>query len=160
MKSISFFYFLALLLLVQACKSNTSEQQDEIKSDTIVAPAASRDTTQSGGHDYTFLTNQLFHYKASHTVGKDPKDNPYEGQWIDLESDGTYKAGTLKKETHTGTWNYNNDQKRLQLIPNDAAFNRSEWNVMHNVDMMVWVGTQTYGNNATQIQLERSNVLP
>jgi len=143
-----------------SCKQNTTTQQDEVKVETSTPAGETQTNTTTGGHDYAFLTDKLFHYKAANIVGKDPKENPYAGQWIDLESDGTYKAGTLKEQTHTGRWVYNHEAKVLQLRPDDQKFKISEWNVMHNEDMVVFVGTQTYGNHATQIQLVRSAELP
>jgi hypothetical protein len=124
-------------------------------------PATSTNTPPanvSQGHDYTYLTDQLFIYKAAFGGQKD--QSLYKDNWIDLESDGTFKAGKLKQQTHTGKWGYNHDVKVLQLIPDDTNFPRSEWKVMHNEQMMVWVGTQTYGNNNTQIQLVKSKTLP
>jgi len=123
------------------------------------APAGEASQATSGGHDYTFLTDKLFHYKGSFGVAKGSEDM-YKDQWIDFASDGSYKAGKLKEQTHTGKWSYNHEVKVIQLRPDVNTFNRSEWKVMFNDQMMVWVGTQTFGNNATQLQLVRSNELP
>ena len=148
----------ALLCLFIACKPKDDVKQEE---PTVTEPAANTNATGNpgGGHDFTFLTDKLFHYKASNTVGGSGA-NEYEGQWIDMEPDGTYKSGKLKEQTHTGKWDYNSTKKILLLRPDDSAFKISEWNVMHNNDMVIFVGTQTYGNNATQIQLIRANELP
>jgi hypothetical protein len=159
MKSILFFCALSVMLLSQSCKENTAPQQEETKVEN--APVEDQQPNPStGGHDYAFLTDKLFHYKAANIVGKDPNDNPYAGHWIDMDPDGTYKAGILKDQTHTGRWDYNHEAKVLLLRPDDKKFKISEWNVMHNNDMVVLVGTQTYGNNATQIQLVRKTELP
>lgn len=160
MKSFHIFCLLLCLLIGQSCKQNTTTQQEEttvVKKDTIASEGTA---TFSGGHDNNFLTDNLLHYKAANIIGKDPKDNPYVGQWIDMESDGSFKAGTLKNQTHTGRWDYNEKTKVLMLRPDDTNFKTSEWKVMASNDMIVWVGTQTYGNNATQIQLIRSTELP
>ena len=161
MKSITIFCLLAGMLIFIACKENATTQQEETQSETPQVSKPAPATAYTGGHDYTFLTNLLFHYKAANIVGKDPSENPYAGQWIDLLPDGTFKAGTLKEQTHTGHWDYNPQAKVLSLRPDDTSkFKLSEWNVMHNDDMVVLVGTQTYGNNSTQIQLVRSTELP
>ncbi len=160
MKSIQIICFFVCLFIGQACKQNTTAQQDETPANTKDTLETGNNSTVTGGHDQTFLTSQLFHFKASNTVGKDAKENPYANQWIDMEPNGMYKAGTLKEQTHTGRWDYNPQSKVLLLRPDDSNFKESEWSVMHNNDMMVWVGTQTYKNNATQIQLKRSTELP
>ncbi len=161
MKSIQLLCAFAILFLI-ACKPATTTVQEETPSTTqpdslVVNPDTS---TLSGGHDYAFLTNQLFHYKASSTVGKPSTEQPFAGQWIDLAPDGTFKAGKLQDQTHTGRWGYNHEKKILELRPDGTDLPRTEWSVMHNNDMMVWVGTQTYNNNATQVQLVRSDNMP
>ena len=159
MKKLSILPALMIVLLMIGCKPNTSAVSDE-------APATQEGTNQtsqtasSGGHDYTFLTDQLFHYDAVNIIGKDPSENPYKNQWIDLLPDGTYKTGTSQQQANTGKWDYNNEQKILQLRPDDVDMPTSEWKVMHNNDMMVWVGTQTFGNNNTQIKLVRRTEMP
>ena len=111
------------------------------------------------GHDYTFLTDKLFHFKGSFG-GTKTGEQLYKDEWIDFSPDGTYKAGKLKEQTHTGKWAYNNDVKVLLLKPDVNTFNITEWKVMYNEQMMVWIGTQTYGNHSTQVQLVRSSDLP
>lgn len=159
MRSFFFFCFAVLILNISSCKETASQQQDEtaVENNNTTVPSGSTSNV-SGGHDQTFLTDQLFHFTASNTVGE--KNDLYAGQWIDLMPDGTYKAGKQKDQTHTGHWDYNAEQKIILLRPDDNKFKISEWNVMHNNDMVVWVGTQTYGNNATQIQLKRSQNMP
>ena len=160
MKSIRLIYMLALVICAIACKQKTNvEVQDEGKENQPVAEA-NKSPNVSGGHDNTFLTDQLFHYDAAFSIGKESTENPYAGHWIDLEPDGTYKSGIKKDQTHTGKWDYNEEMKVLLLRPDDNKFKISEWKVMHNNDMVVWVGTQTYGNNGTQIKLVRRTDLP
>ena len=159
----------SFVLGVMSCKQDTSSQQE------TTTPAAAVDTaavsTQqmpnqaveqplTEGHDYTFLTDKLLLYKAAFGGDKNTKEQLYQDEWIDLHPDGTFKAGKLKKQTHTGQWSYNNDTQTLFLRPDTKEFKMSEWKVMHNDQMMVWVGTQTYGDNSVQIKLVRSDVLP
>lgn len=117
------------------------------------------DVDMSSGHEYTFLTDKLFHYKAAFG-GAEGAEQPYKDEWIDLDADGTFKAGKLKQQTHTGKWSYNHDTRILFLRPDVRNYKMSEWKVMFNDQMMVWVGTSTYGDNNTQIKLVRSSELP
>ncbi len=162
MKSIQLLCALAILFLI-ACKPATTTVQEETPA-TSTTPdnmVVNTDTsTLSVGHDYAFLTNKLFHYKASSTVGQPSTEQPYAGLWIDMDPNGTFKAGKLQEQTYTGRWGYNHEKKILELRPDGTDRPRTEWKVMHNDDMMVWVGTQTYNNNATQIQLVRSDNMP
>jgi hypothetical protein len=153
-------------LVLLSCKQEAGNVQQEPTQDSTKVNAVQEPSTQGGestqasadGHDYTFLTDKLFHYTGS--FGGTKGEDIYKDQWIDLAPDGTYKAGKLKEQTHTGKWSYNHDAKILQLRPDVSTFNISEWKVMYNEQMMVWVGTQTYGNNAIQVRLVRSDVLP
>jgi hypothetical protein len=152
-----------MILLWSGCKQadTTQEETAVVTPDNSASERINPDTSAfHGGHDFTFLTHNMLHYDASSTVGKDPKDQPYSGQWIDMDPNGTFKAGKQNKQTHTGRWDYNHDRKVLLLRPDDKDIPASEWKVMHNEDMVVFMGTQTYGNNATQIKLVRSNVFP
>lgn len=117
--------------------------------------------TPTGGHDYTFLTHELFHIGGAHISGsKDAREQPYKDQWIDLMPDGTFKWGEHQAELYSGTWTYNHGTELLKLMPGSGDAKASEWKVMHNENMVVLLGTKTYGNNNTQIQLIRSTTLP
>lgn len=178
MNSFPFLSVLLVIVLFNACKQNTTKVVEEsevssqtLTSDTVIdgqpmivtkkAPNAHVIYNNiSGGHNYTFLTDQLFHYKATNTVGKEKKEQSYTGQWIDLEPDGTYKVGKGSKQTQTGRWDYSHEKKVLQLRPDNTKVKKSEWSVMHNEDMVVLVGTRTFNDNAIQIQLVRSDKFP
>lgn len=167
MRSFYIHFSIVFLLGTMACKQDATTVQEgtnqatpaqNTEGTTQEAPKPT-DAAATGGHDYTFLTDKLFHYKAAFGGAKNG-EQPYKDQWIDLDANGSYKAGKLKEQTHTGKWSYNHETTLLFLKPDVNTFPMSEWKVMYNNQMMVWVGTQTYGNNATQIQLARSDVMP
>jgi hypothetical protein len=107
------------------------------------------------GHDYTFLTYKMFKINGAFVPGKDPKEQPYKDQWVDLLSDGTYKWGKGKDQLYTGTWGYNHDVRVLDLKPNDRNEKQTEWNVIFNDDMVVLTGTNAFDNGGIQLQLIR-----
>jgi hypothetical protein len=156
----------AILALV-ACKRETpqSETQTEPTTQDTTAQANTEVATSTpvptGGHDYTFLTHELFHIGGA-VVGsvKDKKDNPYQSNWIDFLPDGTYKWGKQKEVLHSGQWSYNDEADLLQMKSTAGEPARSEWKVMHSEQMVVLVGTSTFGNNSTQMQLIRSTTMP
>lgn len=171
------FYILCCFSFVfglMSCKQDAATQQavetpaaagDTVATPTQQAPgqqAPKEDAIKPAiqGHDYTFLTEKILLYKAAFGGEKSAQEQPFKDEWIDLQTDGTYKAGKLKQQTHTGKWSYNHDTQTLYLGPDTKGFKRSEWKVMHNDQMMVWVGTQTYGDNAIQIKLVKSETLP
>lgn len=164
MKSIFFIAFTVVLLFTSCKPSTTTVQEEQTAATQSTTPEATQNVNPSasasdGGHDYTFLTNKLFHYNDA-VIGKPGTVNPYAGHWIDLKPDGTYTNGKLQEETGSGRWDYNHAQTLLQLRPNNSNETPSEWKVMHNDDMVVLVGTSTFGNNASQIQWVRRDERP
>ena len=150
-----------MLLTAFGCKTDAAEQSAETSMVATADSAAEAipPVEVDEGHDFTFLTHQLWHYKGA--VGPESLGpEPYKSEWIDLEPDGTFTAGKQQTQTHTGTWRYNDSLKILGLQPNDRDFSPSEWNVMYNQEMMVWVGTKAFGNQSTQIRLVRSETRP
>lgn len=172
MRPIHLLYLLVLFISIHsvACKQEQANVQQEPETAAqpqaeSATPAQPQDNNQTSadpaaqGHDYTFLTDKILIYEAAFG-GKTGADQPYKDEWIDLSSDGTFKAGKHQNQTHTGKWSYNHDTQTLFLRPDVREYKMSEWKVMHNDQMMVWVGTQTYGDNNVQLKLGRSAQLP
>jgi hypothetical protein len=168
MKSFYILCCFSFVIGVISCKQEASTQQETTGSEASSqvstlsqqVPNQAVEQPLTEGHDYTFLTDKILIYQVAFGGEKSGKEQPFKDEWIDLQPDGTFKAGKLKNQTHTGQWSYNNDSKTLFLRPDTREVKMSEWNVMYNNEMMVWAGTQTYGDNAIQIKLVRSEVLP
>lgn len=172
MRSFYILYVFIILSVLPACKQeakSTQENPAQPGQEAAAVPATSAsaqpqanppsDAMLAKGHDYNFLTDKLLHYKAAFG-GDKSGEQPYKDEWIDFDPDGTFKAGKLKEQTHTGKWGYNHDTKTLVIKPDDNAHKISEWKVMFNDQMLVWVGTTTYGDNPIQIKLVRKAELP
>lgn len=166
--SICSFLLITCLSLI-SCKNDQAVTAQESSEGLSTPPAvvdssaaqSAQATTEAakGGHDYTFLTDKILIYQAAYG-GDKSGEQPYKDEWIDLQPDGTFKAGKHKKQTHTGQWSYDHEKRTLFLRPDVKEYKMSEWQVMFNDQMLVWVGTSTYGDNNVQIKLVRSNVLP
>ncbi len=113
----------------------------------------------SGGHDYNFLTDKILIYNTVFG-GESGANMPQTNDWIHLLKSGLYLAGRSKDQTHTGKWSYEPKAQILFLRPDTKDFKMSEWTVKATNDYIILVGTQSYGNQSTQIQLIRSEVLP
>src|SRR6188768_3926730 len=100
MKSIHLLCLYILALTFMACNQKPDAQKAETTnpSEQTTTPAdekteaVSKTGEDPEGHDYTILTHKMLHYKTSVIMGKDQKEQPYKGQWIKLDSDGTFKA--------------------------------------------------------------------
>ncbi len=155
--------FLVLALIPIACKPEAAQADAAAETQAPVAPApdslSGMPAASGEGHDFTFLTHQLWHYNG--VVGPEELGpEPFKNEWIDFDPNGTFVAGKGKDETHHGTWAYNEEEKLLGIRPLDAAFKSSEWKVMFNNQTMVWVGTKAFGNQSTQIRLVRHENRP
>ncbi len=168
MKSFYVLCWIYFVCTIGACKQDPVTQQapetpvvaDTIKAAPSPTPVQPADQSVTGGHDYTFLTDKLLLYKMVYNGDQQSKDQPFKDEWIDFDPNGTFKAGKNQKQTHTGQWSYNHETKILFLRPDVKEFKMSEWKVLFNDQMIVWVGTQTYGDNKFQIKLVRSSTLP
>lgn len=109
------------------------------------------------GHDYTFLTFKLFKINGAFVPGKDPKEQPYKDQWLDLTPDGKFKWFQGKQLLSSGDWGYNHDLGILDILPSDKKMKPTEWKVIFNDDMVVFTGTSTFENNGHQLQLIRKD---
>lgn len=172
------FYILSFLICMVwvSCKNDASTQKEGTTSetpnysnDTINPPkmetSSEAPTSKSGtpqvdtkqGHDYTFLTFKLFKINGAFVPGKDPKDQPYKDQWLDLTPDGKFQWFQGTKLLFSGDWGYNHDLKVIDILPKDKNYKPTEWNVIFNDDMVVFTGTQTFENTGTQLQLIRKD---
>lgn len=106
------------------------------------------------------ITDQIWHYAFALSI-KDPtpKENIYEGQWLDLLSNGTFKQGLYQDTTDSGYYLFTETEQEdiLELRSDKAA---SEWKVKKDPANLLLVGTSKYGNNPWQIKLRRSASLP
>lgn len=164
MKAIYVICSIVFFFTIQGCKqdnaANVSSESDSTpieQKQTAEKQQDSRPTTS--GHDYTFLTEKIL---VINTVFSDDKSDqlPKKNDWLHLVKDGTYKAGRGKDQTHTGQWSYEPNGQTLFLRPDTKDYKMSEWKVMFTDNVVVLVGTSTYGNNATQIQMLKRNELP
>jgi hypothetical protein len=155
------------ILALAACKRDTTQSETQTEATTqdttaqLNTEVATSTPLPAEGHDYTFLTHELFHIGgAVMSSVKNKGDNPYASNWIDFLPDGTYKWGKHKEVLHSGVWSYNNDKEILQMKGTSGEPFRTEWKVMHNDQMVILLGTDTFGNNSVQIQLIRSTTMP
>jgi hypothetical protein len=105
------------------------------------------------------ITDSLWHvYFALSIAEETPKSNIYEGHWLDLLDDGSYKKGIYSETTDAGRYLYTSAMKTLELRSEKDS--SSEWTVKVDPDAMLLVGTQKYGNNPWQIKLVRRSNPP
>ena len=164
MKVIYVICFSMVLFLVNGCKDSGSTVEENTDTPTETPATSAEENNENigdpaKGHDYNFLTDKILIYNAV-IGGAEEENQPKKNDWIQLLKTGQYLAGRGSEQTHTGNWTYDHQNTLLFLQPGTEDYPMSEWNVMSTNEVIVLVGTQTYGNNATQIQLIKSTVRP
>ncbi len=164
MKAIYVICSIALMFVYAGCKQDHAETTPATDSpapaETVQTAEKQQDSRSvAEGHDYNFLTDKILIFNAVVGASEDEKA-PRKNDWIHLMKDGTYMAGRAKDQTHTGQWSYEHNTQTLFLRPDTQNYKMSEWKVMATDKVIVWVGTATYGDNAIQIQLLKSESIP
>lgn len=158
--------FLSSFLLLYACKPKAVESAGAVDTavlsdeDTAVAPSViepvispAKDTghmVYSGVYDGFLLGKWT--YDISIDANKEGANMDRKGSVITFNNDYTYKTvSPAGKVVEQGRFAYDRENTRLQLHPKDGA--PSEWSLNAVNEVMIWVGTMTFGNNATQCRL-------
>lgn len=84
----------------------------------------------------------------------------YAGAWIDYKRDFTYDYGNYDQIEGSGRYHFRTDINQLVMIDNDKNQNPQEWNVKISGDVLILIGTATYGTNSYQMKLKRSDSKP
>lgn len=164
MKAIYVFCSIVLFFGVIGCKQDHVEDSPSKVETTPVVSGQSPENQRNSrpvtaGHDYNFLTDKVLIFNT--VMGSEKgEQGPLKGDWMDLKPDGTYEAGRATNKTHTGKWAYEHDKQILFLRPDTQNYKLSEWKVMATDQVIVWVGTSTYGDNSIQIQLLKIDEQP
>jgi len=104
---------------------------------------------------YAIIEAGVLNYEYVYDGRKMSKKGEYAGDWIDFKNDFTYEYGRYDEIIGSGKYHYSLDKGEMVMVDNDASKNPQEWTIKAGGDMIVKVGTQTYGNNAFQIKLNR-----
>ena len=156
-----YWVFIFGIVLLASCQNTNQNQAESGEASQSEASGFEKDRPAGNlNHNWTFLTNGLFYYKAKVTIGEKVNPEDYAGKWINMEEDGTFETGTYQKTDYTGEWSYYHEEDLLTLYPDPKTEKNSQWKVKYNDNVLVLVGTAKYGDNATQIQLVRRNEKP
>ena len=109
---------------------------------------------------YAIIEAGVLNYDFIHDGKKISKKNEFMGDWIDFKADFTYDYGNYATTKGEGRYHYRSDINQLVMIDNDKNQNPQEWTVKVGGDVLVFVGTSTYKNNAYQMKLSRSDNKP
>ncbi len=88
-----------------------------------------------------------------------PKENIYQGHWLDLLDGGKYKKGIYESTTDEGYYWYKPEDKTIEFRSTQRD-SSSEWGLRVDPDAMLLIGTAKYNNNPWQIKLLRKFSYP
>ena len=153
----------ACACICMSCSEESASNEIE-DTGTPMESASASDASSGGGTTvsdmpWTFLVDGILHNNATITSGQSPGKNINAGKWIDFKENGTYDYGTYDKREFGGTWYYDGDTEILELTP-EGERRPSEWTIKYKDNNLIWIGTNKYGNNATQMRWLRRTGYP
>ncbi len=114
-------------------------------------------------HAQQFYTNTYWHFEAA-VVIKDPeKGKAYTGKWVKFNPDNTLETGFYDGPVTTGNWILDEGKNIITMVENGEQAVYSEWRVKTSSSsdaIMIWIGTNRFNQNNTQIKLMRYHEKP
>lgn len=177
MKLINYLTLVSCAVILSCCTSNSNSGKEKDISSNIEAspaqnnnPANPKMRSQALGildhriknypETYAVVEAGVLNYEFVHNGREISKKGAYDGAWIDFKDDFTYDYGSFDETEGAGRYHFRSDINQLVMIDNNKAQNPQEWSVKIGGDVLILVGTSTYGNNAYQMKLLRSNEKP
>lgn len=157
------FLFLIMVALA-SCKNDPSAQSQEGEPSATptrpIEPPPGGPTTGKLPSGQTqavlnFLTTGYWYVEGYVKMGAPEEYAKNRGRWFQFMPDGTFKSGQYKKTTGAGAWTFDAQSAQILLDaqnPEDAG----EWKVQmaSSGAVMIWVGTERYGQNSIQQKFE------
>lgn len=176
----NFLFIFILSCSIFACKEtpkNTTKVESptttkvvppEMESDPIpVTPNLETPTLQQEkpltAYTQQFYTNAYWHYEAAIVIKNPEKGKAYIGKWVKLNADNTLETGFFDGPVTKGNWMIDEEKNIITLVENGATPTYSEWKVKTSSSsdlIMIWIGTQRFNQNNTQIKMIRYQEKP
>jgi len=146
-----------------SCKQATQEESSpEEKTETVDTDHSGHDHDHAfdanddrGDSPWTFLTRGYFYKNIELDGGEIINDAEDRSETIKFYDDNKYVKKRDNKIIEEGVWKYTIDTDVLHLNNRSPEGSNSEYTIKHGNDNLIFVGTSTYGNNATQIKYTR-----
>lgn len=181
MKFKSFILFLFCISII-ACK-DTSTQTAATETQTFSPPAENIPKIESEpltvkpntetptlqqeppltAYAQQFYTNVYWHFEAAVVIKDLEKGKAYIGKWIKFNADNTLESGFYDGPVNTGNWVVDEGKNVLTIVENGQQAEYSEWRVKTSSSsdaIMIWIGTNRFNQNNTQIKLIRYHEKP
>ena len=110
-----------------------------------------------------FYTNTYWHFEAAVVIKNPEKSKAYTGKWIKFNADNTLESGFYDGKVNTGNWVIDEGKNVITIVENGQQAEYSEWRVKTSSSsdaIMIWIGTNRFNQNNTQIKLIRYHDKP
>lgn len=107
---------------------------------------------------YAMMTAQPLLYRFVFNGKKMSKQGEYDGQWIQFMDDFTYKKGKYDKQTSTGRYHLTLETMKLIMVDSDEGKMPDEFKVLTKDDVVIFQGSDYFGNNPFQMKLEKGPI--
>ncbi|MEM9820794.1 MAG: hypothetical protein AAF985_06970 [Bacteroidota bacterium] len=167
------YYFpLLLLLLLVACKNEPTNQAPATppppppaKAAPAQTPAPTKSSTGEDGPVHIKASNVAFLvglWEYTFALGAENETPKYKGRWIEFKNDDTFISGRYGEETNQGTYQYEDDPKRiLTLTYAKKEEIPGQWEIQgqgHNG--MVFKGNTPLNPSGLQVRMQQVNQRP
>lgn len=164
---LSLIFCLGMAVLFNSCKADSKEESPEIEIGAtqslpgespgespeikVDQPASNNGVNEYDGENYDgFLLGQFKYDIAIDALINEPVTD-LKGQLINFNKDYTFSVIREGKEIESGQFKYDRHAQTLTLLAKKGL--SSEWTINYDDGRMIWVGTETYGNNSRQLRL-------
>ncbi len=175
MNKISCFIFLCALLALIACGTETTKDNNS-KGTSIESKLTTQKTAnpklrsqalavldhriKNDPESYAIIEAGVLTYQFVYDGRSMSKPDEYAGDWIDFKPDFTYTYGKRKDVMGKGRYHFSMEKMQLVMVDDKQDEDPQEWNIKSGGDILIFIGSRTYGNNAYQMKLERANAIP
>ena len=110
---------------------------------------------ENNGNTYPIIEADTWEYKFVYDGDGMSPEGAYDGQWIDFKADHSYVYGENENIKGSGRYHYSLGKGLVVMVDSDVSKKAQEYEAKFAGDVMVLVGTATYGDNSYQMKLER-----
>ena len=158
-------FFVLIITALAACKNDPKtpegEETPSVTQTTPIRPpesgpiVGSKEPSPQTKAAVKYLTTGFWYIEAFVKIKDRQASLDNRGRWYQFAADGTFVGGKYKETGSTGVWTYDPQTALIYLdAENDAE--DGEWRIQMGKSgtVMVWVGTERFGQNSIQIKLE------
>ncbi|HHS95548.1 MAG TPA: hypothetical protein ENJ45_03080 [Phaeodactylibacter sp.] len=149
MKSTIHTLVIALILLVSACSTDTTDPNNNSN--------PKENTEQKTKHiksSKAAVVLGMWHYAIP--IAVNPKDaEKYKGRWIQFNRDDTFTSGIYLDQTNSGTWSFDDALNVVKMKFDKDEDIETEWAIQGSGEVIIWKGNTEHNKTGMQIKMTK-----